>query len=527
MLNLIRRSLARALAPVRPVPSAGYLRQPSGTRDALFIGPNPPLRDAGEDVQKAWVAAASRAIDAIHNSGWIAGLVEQQIALMIGDGLKLNFMPDLSRFGWDEVQATAWARRVEAKFNDWASSPAECDAGARYSLAQMQAAATRQWFATGEYFVEFAEFNRPGAETRTKIRLLPSHWCVQKSDQSLQMKQGVFLDGHGASVGYEFEVKDERFGGVRQVRKAARDAYGRPIVQHVFDGVASQVRGITIFAPILRTIRNYDQLTNATLTAKMIHAIFAATIESDYPTAEVFDALRSTDEGDPDSSGRFDEFLAQKVGWAKSVKIDLGQHGKIPHLMMGEKLRLHTSSLPSDAFEAVGNFFLREIARCVGGSFADVTGDHRGESYASMKLSTGKQWPIILYRRRHIPQPFVAAAFQAWLEEEIDTGRIELPGGIDAFVANRAAITRASWRGPARPVADEVKAAKAHEIYRNMGVMTDEMICADLGVDHDDVYESRAKEKASRERLGIHGGITNGGTDVDAMIGEEQVQQGQ
>lgn len=510
----------------RSAPSAGYLRQPAGTRDALIIGPNPPLRDAGDDVQKSWVAAASRAIDSIHNSGWIAGLVEQQIALMIGDGLRLNYVPDMARFGWDDVQTLAWARRVEARFNDWASNPAECDAGARYTLAQMQASAIRQWFATGEFFAEYAAFARPGAETRTKVRLLPSHWCSQKSNPFSGLKQGVFLDGHGATTGFMFEVKSE-LGGVQEIRKAARDFYGRPIVQHVFDGVASQVRGITIFAPILRTVRNYDQLTNATLTAKLIHAIFAATIESDYPTAEVFDALRSSDEGDQDSGDRFDDFLAQKVGWAKSVKIDLGQHGKIPHLMMGEKLRLHTSSLPSDAFESVGNFFLREIARCVGGSFADVTGDHRGESYASMKLSTGKQWPIILYRRRHIPQPFVNAAFQAWLEEDIDAGRTELPGGIDAFVANRAAICRAAWRGPARPVADEVKAAKAHEIYRNMGVVTDEMICADLGVDHDDVYEGRAKEKASRERYGIHGGITNGGTDVDALIGEETPQQGQ
>lgn len=522
--------LKKRFGIAQPAPSASYLRAPSGTRDALIIGPNPPLRDASDDVQKAWVAAASRTIDAIHNSGWIAGLVEQQIALMIGDGLKLNFTPDMSRFGWDDVQTTAWARRVEARFNDWANSPAECDAGARYTLAQMQAAATRQWFATGEFFAEFAGFDRLGVETRTKIRLLPSHWCAQKSDPFLRIKQGVFLDGHGASAGYQFEIKDDRFGGVQQVRKAARDFYGRPIVQHVFDGVASQVRGITIFAPILRTLRNFDQLTSATLAAKMIHAIFAATIESDYPTAEVFDALRTADEDSPagdDSTARFDAFLNEKVGWAKSVKIDLGQHGKIPHLMMGEKLRLHTSSLPSDAFEAVGNFFLREIARCVGGSFADVTGDHRGESYASMKLSTGKQWPIILYRRRHIPQPFAAAVFNAWLEEEVDSGRTELPGGIDAFVANRAAVTRALWRGPARPVADEVKAAKAHEIYRNMGVITDEMICADLGVDHDDVYEGRAKEKASRERLDIHGGITNGGTDVDTLIAETPGQQDQ
>ncbi len=104
-----------------------------------------------------------------------------------------------------------------------------------------------------------------------------------------------------------------------------------------------------------------------------------------------------------------------------------------------------------------------------------------------------------------------------------------LPGGIDAFVRNRAAICRADWRGPAKPQADEVKAAKAHETYRNMGVITDQMICDDLGVSYEDVYDQRGKEKRQREKADIHGGITNGGSDIDVLPepGEEGAEGGQ
>jgi capsid protein len=76
-----------------------------------------------------------------------------------------------------------------------------------------------------------------------------------------------------------------------------------------------------------------------------------------------------------------------------------------------------------------------------------------------------------------------------------------LPGGFYGFLANRQAASRAEWRGPPKPQADDLKTQKAHEGYKRMGVMSDEMICNDLGVDVEDVYRQRAHEKKLREKL--------------------------
>lgn len=517
-------------AKSKPAPAAAYLRGPIGSaaESALMLGPT-SLRDAGDDIRQSWVAVVSRAVEAIQNSGWINGLVDTMVGQMIGAGLAINYVPDASVFGWDASTTSQWARRVERRFQDWAETPAECDAGARQTLAQMQGAAIRHWFATGEHFTQFVTLRRPGTRHRTKLRQLPAWWVPTDTRPAESIEHGVILDKHGASAGYLLSYRDRRTMLPVKTAMPARDAYGRPVLLHVFDGQIGALRGISVFAPILRTLRNYDQLMAASITAKMIHAIFAATIESDYPTGDVFDALRTQDETAPPLDGSanlFQNYMAEKIGWAKSVKIDLGQHGKIPHLMSGESLKLHTSSTPSDAFEPIANFLLREIARCAGAAFADVSGDHRGESYASMKLSTSKSWPLTLYRRRHIAAPFSQAAFAAWLEDDIEAGGTPLPGGLDAFLANRQALTRAQWRGPAKPVADETKAAAAHKMYREMGVMSDQMICADLGVDYQDVYEQRAEEAADRERLGIHGGITNGGSDIDLLASDEPEPEG-
>lgn len=49
-----------------------------------------------------------------------------------------------------------------------------------------------------------------------------------------------------------------------------------------------------------------------------------------------------------------------------------------------------------------------------------------------------------------------------------------------------------------------MKTAKALEVYKRMGVVSDEMIAADLGVDIEDVYAQRAKERELRESLGLN-----------------------
>ena len=66
-------------------------------------------------------------------------------------------------------------------------------------------------------------------------------------------------------------------------------------------------------------------------------------------------------------------------------------------------------------------------ARCAGALFEDLTGDYRGATYSSIRMGIAKQWPLLMYRRKHIPTPISQAVANAWLEEEIDRGDMEIP----------------------------------------------------------------------------------------------------
>lgn len=501
----------RLVAPDRPQSSSRFMR---GEHSPFFFNWTPALRDSREDVRASYIRAAARAIDSIHNSGWLAGAVNQSIGSMVGTGLRLAAKPDVNVLRWDEKTANDWTRLVEWRFEGWSGTPMECDAAGRHSLGQQARTVLLSFYTHGEALALLPMIRRPGSQTRTKVRLLPPHKLSQQSD-GVHQYQGITLDAWGMPTSYLMWLRhDQQQEVLTPVR--ARDAGGRPQVIHVFEGEADQVRGITPMAPALRIVRQYDQLSDGTLTTALLQTIFAATITSDAPTTDVLNALQDQDEQGVGGGGIAD-FLGAKAQWYEKTKIDLGAFSKIAHLFPGEELKFTDVKTPNDNYEPFAKLLLREIARCLGMTFETLTGDYSGATYSSVRMATSEIWPVILARRANIAGRFYQQVYEAWLEEEIESGRLPFPGGIYAFFANREAASRADWRGPAKPQADDLKAAKAHELYKRMGVMSDEMICNDLGVDFEDVYQQRAHEKKLREQLGLPDGDTLQSAEDEAL----------
>jgi capsid protein len=121
-------------------------------------------------------------------------------------------------------------------------------------------------------------------------------------------------------------------------------------------------------------------------------------------------------------------------------------------------------------------------------------------------MASSEIWPIIQRRRQNIAARFTQLVYEAWLEEQIEEGFVPYPNGHLGFLANRPAAVAAIWRGPPKPQADDLKTAKAHEVYKRIGVMSDERIADDLGFDIGDEYERRAREKKLREALDLPDG---------------------
>lgn len=493
-----------ALSPDRPRATAAYMqgdhRFQGSQLSPFFFGWTPALRDSKSDVLQGYIRSAARVIDAIHNSGWVSGMVRQAVASTVGSGLMLSSKPADSIFGGDTVAAGKWSQEVEAGFNDWANCPEECDAAGKHTLGQMTEAALRSHMSYGEILALMPIINRPESESATKLKLLPPHKLVQETD-NVRLFQGVYHDYWDFPVAYKLMLRAGE-GYERQIVVPARDAQNRKQVLHVFNGDVGTVRGISEFAPALKIVRQFDQLADATLTTALLQTIFSATVESSAPTTDILQALQDSGEQGV-GGGSMADFIEAKLAFQQGTNIDLGRHGKIAHLFPGESLKFNTSQTPHDNYEPFTRLLLREISRCAGMTFEEATGDYNGATYASINMASAVVWPIVLSRRLFAAVPLVQPVFEAWLEEAVETGRQGFPGGIKAFRAQRRKACRSFWRGPPKPQGDWLKMAKAYETFRNMGVMTDEQICAELGSDWQDVMAQRAQERAERARLGL------------------------
>ena len=283
------------------------------------------------------------------------------------------------------------------------------------------------------------------------------------------------------------------------------------MVIHVHDSPPTIIRGISPLAPALQIVRQYDQLANATLSAALIQAIFAATIESDAPTEQLLAALQDEEEqatpmpgSTPETVGDFNRFMAARAQWYDHTKFDLGKQGKVLHIFPGEKLNFLRSQHPNENYKPFSKQLLLEVARCLGITYEQLTGDREGATYSSERMGSAEIWLINQYRRQHIAGRFMQIAYESWLEEDIELGNTVVPGGLDAFYLNRDAFCRADWRGPAKPTADDFKTARANQVKLQNKIITREMWCAEEGMDWQDVDDQIKREQDNAASLGIN-----------------------
>lgn len=494
-MGIVQR-LTGMLKGSSPAPKAAYFQ---GGRNPLMVSWRPALREQARDVQQAWVDAAARAQEAIQNSGFLTRVLEVECGSVVGAGLRLSCRPDAEALGWQQADANAWARKVEARQRAWAMNPVECDAAGKMTFPKQQQAAYASWKTFGEILGLLPLVDRPSSMSKTKVLLLPPARLMQKTDEFNNIIQGVKTDGWGFPLSYFIEEKDKLLGRKeREIQAFDRD--GRPNVIHVFDSSIASNRGISPLASVLKVVRQVDQYADATLTAALIQTIFAATIKTNIQGIAAFEGLMST--GDTGATD-IDAFAARKGEWYDGAKIDLTQHGRIAHLFPGDELEFTKSNAPGQQYDQFMGWLMREIAAGAGVTYESSTGDYRGATYSSIRMAGAIEWLGVLRRRANIIVPFCQMVYNAWLEEEIFTGRLPFPGGYLAFVANRAAATNATWSGPAQPQADDFKAARSHQVLMEIQATTLADIASSYGRDWDDDMRQRAAENALADELDL------------------------
>ncbi|MEP4432259.1 MAG: phage portal protein, partial [Hyphomicrobiales bacterium] len=431
---------AQIAMPERGKPSATLMK---GGNNVLLHNHRPALREPRDEVRGNWITATARSTDAIHNSGYLAGGIDQAVALTVGTGLRLSSKPDHQSLGWTKERAREWSKEVERQFSLWSENKIECDAEGKRTLAQMAIRAYKQWFAYGEIVSLFPQFSRANTNFDQRVMMVPPTRLPQDSIPTIGLYQGVLHDAVGMPVGYKLKFNDLQGNYVDQTFQRFGPT-GREQVAHIYDGDFGTVRGITPLISVLLRARQYDQLNDATLTTTLLQTIFAASIKSNDLPEEAFDSLATDGDEAEALKGRIDAL----ADWYESGGIDLGVHGRVTHLFPGDELNFHNTDSPGDNYEAFCESLLREIAKAIGCTYEQLTGDYKGATYSSVRSATSEVWTVALQRRKHIVAPLMQAAYECFIEASIRSGRIAFPGGLRKFYRHKSAACKAIWMGP-------------------------------------------------------------------------------
>ena len=510
----------------RPQPTAAYMGH---DRSGVLSMRRAVTRDVKLDVQAATSRAFALAFDFMQNSGWISGAADQIIADMIGPELKLNARPDLAGLGYSDKERADWCRLVENEWRRWSWDPWECDLEGKATLGEMLDGAVRYYLAAGEAvgvidFLSPADRARYGIETGTKFRLVSPHRLSSYTNAFEGWDQGISHDPNGRPDYYRFRRME---GGMeRDVDIAARvpTQIGTIMqVVHVMDRGATpnSPRGITPMAAAFKTIAQSDQLADATLTTALLQTAFAATINSPEPSDVAFQALQQLSGMEEDLEGAretaealFDVWQA-RVDALQSSKLSIGgDASQVNHLGPGETLTLHGSQTPGPQYLPFQQNLLREMARCLGVTFENLTMDHSSANYSSTRMAVASIWATTIRRRERIPAPMAQAVYEAWLDEKIGTGAIPFKGNYAAFAANRQRVVDSEWRGPPRPSADPYKDALANKVRLETGETTLKKIASENGEDWEENADQIEAEVKRYMGMGItppHGRMSGGG----------------
>lgn len=484
--------------------TARYLRD---TKSGAIASRVAPLTNSRDDIRRAWSRSAGLAMDLIQNSGRLKGACDQVIADTVGVGLTLTPDPDLTGLGYSDEEKTDLIRLIKKRWKAYWNDKRECDVRGKLTGPQMVDIGLRHSIAFGEItgvfdFFDCDERRHYGISTGTKLCMVSPQKLVQDTNQFDGMFQGVRHDQKGRAVSYRFHT-----GANAKRDYAAFDTDGRPMVMHIYDPMdADDVRGISTLAPAFRKHIQAEMLDDATLQMALLQTIFAITLTSETPSADAYEALEVLKEqgGEGIAYGQeYLDYLAGSLDAAAESRISVGADPQVSHLGPGQKLGLETANVPGNDFLPFSNSLARDMARTIGCTYGGLTMDYTAATYASVRMENSSIWPVVMRRRERNAAPQCQMVYENWLDEEVGEGRIPFKGGYRAFRANRKRVSNAGWQGPAKPTADDHKAARASSERLKNGTSSIGIETGDLGIDSDALFEERQREHARYVEAGM------------------------
>lgn len=482
----------RQVARMQMALAGGYVGGSKSRRSLKAF--NPLGNSADADLLPDLPTVRERSRDLNRNTPVAAGAVNGVVTSVVGPGLRVKPDIDGELLGMDEEEVAAWERQAARLWNMWAGKKGECDATRTQTFADMQAMLFRGALESGDIFVLMHSVVRNGSPFRLRLNAIEADRVENKdfATESAEMAGGVEMDGYGAPEWYhilehhpgDYYGKEKKWHRV----KAFGLRSGRRQVLHLYDKLRpGQTRGVPYLAPVIESLKQIGEYTDAELMAAVVSGMFTVFIETENGDT----ALDITNTGDETGATASDD------------DIRLG-NGAIVGLAEGEKVSSANPGRPNAAFDPFVMAILRQIGAALEIPF-EVLIKHFSASYSASRAALLEAWRFYRRRRKWLVDNLCQPVYEEFITEQVAAGRLDAPGFLeDPFI--RDAYLGTEWRGMPMGHIQPAQEANAMKTRTETGVTTLEQEIAEYnGGDWERTHKQSVREHKARKEDGLSG----------------------
>jgi lambda family phage portal protein len=430
------------------------------------------------DVRMALGALRARSRDLAQNNAYGRRFLQMVQTHIVGpNGFTLQ-MAVPSSVAPGEIDRAASAV-IEAEWARWCK-PRYCDITGRRSFPNLCAVAVKAAARDGEALVRLVR--RADLPYGVALQLIDADRLDEKANgehRGNRVVMGVEINADGKPVAYHLHTRhpgDYLVGGA-ETDRIERVPAGDVI--HLFTAeAAEQHRGVPWMHAAMKRLRDLGNFEDSAVIAAHVGAAKMGffTVPEPEPTA-----------------------LASAQDSTTGQLIDEVEPGVFPTLPPGYDFKPFNPDYPHANFDPFVKACLRGVAAGIGASYHVLSGDLTDVNFSSIRAGTLEEREGWMMLQSWFADAFLDPVFEAWLDGALLKGALQF---LSASSRDRY-LRGASWQGRRWQWVDPVKDIEAATRAIRLGVKTRRQVCAEQGLDFEDVVRQLAAEKALMVDLGL------------------------
>lgn len=453
------------------------------------------------DTSVAWdrTRLVSRSRDAVRNIPVATGLIKRICDHAIGDR-GLNLHPQINRnyLGLSSSEADKWQKQA-AGIWDYFSESKFSDFKKELNIAEKTYLTLQSELEGGDCFTLLTKSKKSNFDFDLSLQSLEGEFVSNPDYKSNSDKlvDGIVKNELGQATSYWFSKYHPgsayKKGSNAWSNRNIYDANQTRRILHHMDIIRfGQTRGVPVLGPVFEKLLQLGRLSKAELDASVINSFFSLILQGDVADTE-FNKKSPASYSDP---GEYD-------------KLSLGA-GSIMRVSDGTKIDSFDSKRPNLSYISFFEAMVAEIGASAGvpKSLILMSFD---KSYSASRGEVLLAWVYFLSKRTHMAVNFCQPVYEALIDEAVAKDMISAPGYFTSGRTRQAYLGSAynQWTGPTRPAIDELKEAKAHELYNSMGTQSlSEITAKTTGKDWMRVNDKLMMEHKLRVEAGLEQPIT-------------------